>query len=67
MYRIAEAFRTGEYVLLTLDKPITERAYRKIEIDGTAYELVPSYDLPERTIVIRSEGSFLGKMARLVL
>ncbi len=54
-----------QYVLLTLDRPIEERAYDMIEIEGKQYDIVPSYDIPG--IAIQAEGSFVGQKARLVL
>ena len=64
MYKIIEELRFGKYVLLSFDRPIKERLYSKIEIDGIVHDIVPSYDISG--IAIESEDSFLGKPAKLV-
>ena len=66
MYEIVDEIRAGKYILLLFDRPITERAYRRVEIDGVTYKLVPCYDTPPG-VAIESNISFVGKKARLVM
>ncbi len=65
MYEIVDEWRAGKYVLLSLDRPIEEKLYDRIEIDGKQYDIVPSYGTSD--IAIESDGSFLGRKAKLVL
>ncbi len=65
MYEIVDEWRAGKYILLFLNKPITERRYNAIKIGEKEYGIVPSYGV--MGIAIESDGSFVGRKAKLVL
>lgn len=65
MYHILKELHTGKYVILVLDKPISERHYNAYHIEGEFFDVVPLYDMPG-CIAIESSDSFIGKTVDLV-
>lgn len=63
MYNVVKELRLNKYVILSLDRPITEKAYFKVFADGAEYGIIPMYDFPG--IAIESPDSFLGKTISL--
>lgn len=61
MYKIVSQFSVGNYTVLELDRPISERYYRSYQIDGKTYEAEIVYDLPKH-VGIKAGGDFQGKI-----
>lgn len=65
MSRVTSEFTIGDYTVLRLDTPITEKDYRKYKIDGVEYAIVPVYDMPG-CIAVKAKGTFVGKNVSFV-
>lgn len=64
MYTVTYEFVAGKYTVLKLDRKIEEPRYTHAVIDGVAYKLVPTYDMP-LCIGIEAQGGFLGKKVEI--
>ena len=60
MRKVISEMNIGNYKVLALDGELPLKRYRKYVIDGTAYDIVPVYDLPN-CIAIESDDHFAGK------
>lgn len=56
---------TDKYTILQLDGPIPLDAFHQYSIDGTTYDPVALYDVPNG-IAIRETGHFVGKTVEFI-
>ncbi len=59
-YKIISQFSVGDFTVLEIDRPITDRHYYYYRIDGIDYRGEIVYDLPNH-IGIKATGDFVGK------
>lgn len=65
MSKVVSEWKIGKYTALELDQSPPIKPYHKYRIDGTDYDIVPVYDMPNH-IAVEAESSFLGKTVEFI-
>ena len=61
MAKVIDNFKVGKHLIIVLDS--IEKDFTKIEVEGTLYDAIIAYDIPN-AISIESENDFIGKKVK---